>query len=201
MDAATRARIFEPFFTTKAPGKGTGLGLSTVYGIVKQSGGNIAVYSTPGAGTTFRLYFPLATGADEGHAALIGAAAVPAGTETVLLVEDDGQVRGLMRRSLERCGFTVLAASQGSEALEMADEHDGDIDLLITDVIMPNMNGGALAQRLRASRPEVRVLFVSGYGADASELPGIQLPDAPLLHKPVDPDELLRTTRELLDAR
>jgi len=201
MDAATRARIFEPFFTTKEPGKGTGLGLATVYGIVRQSGGNITVYSTPGAGTTFRIHFPLAVGADDGASALSGPLASVRGTETVLLVEDDGQVRGLMRRSLESRGFIVLAASQGSEALQMAEEHDGPIDLLITDVVMPNMDGGKLAQRLRAARPEVRVLFVSGYAADAAQMRGRVLPDVPLLHKPVEPDLLLRTTRELLDGR
>jgi PAS domain S-box-containing protein len=163
MDAATRARAFEPFFTTKGAGKGTGLGLSTVYGIVKQSGGWVWLYSEPGRGTTFKVYFPRSA---EAVAAPIEVPAVHVGptTETVVLVvEDDPQVRSLVASILGEAGYTVLVAADPREALEIAGRHAGDIHLLLTDVVMPHMNGRQLAELVVAARPGTRVMFVSGY--------------------------------------
>jgi two-component system, cell cycle sensor histidine kinase and response regulator CckA len=200
MDAETRARIFEPFFTTKEMGKGTGLGLSTVYGIVKQSGGSIWVYSEAGLGTTFKIYLPLAEGAAESPAAEEAPPATNRGAETLLLVEDEAAVRTFMSGVLEACGYTLLVAADGEEALRAARNHGGPIHLLVTDVVMPRMGGATLAQRLETLRPETRVLYISGYTDDALAHRGVIGTDVAFLEKPFTPDSLLRKIRETLDA-
>jgi two-component system, cell cycle sensor histidine kinase and response regulator CckA len=181
-------------------GKGTGLGLSTVYGIVRQSEGSITVYSRPGEGCTFRCYFPPAavdTSADS-------PAATPddnsTGNETVLIAEDEGQMRTLLRRCLADRGYTVLEASHGRDALDVAAAHDGTIHLLVTDVVMPHMSGKELAQRLLVARPGLRVLFISGYSDEAIERHGVLAPGAAFLQKPVRLDMLARTVRQILDS-
>ena len=163
MDAETRRRIFEPFFTTKERGKGTGLGLATVYGIVKQAGGDIWVYSEVGKGTTFKLYFPAVSEPASDRRGGDVAAARDQGHETILLVEDEQGVRDLTAKMLKLLGYTVLTAGSAAEALAMAKAHAGPIDLLLTDVVMPNMGGPQLAGELRRGRPEIKVIFVSGY--------------------------------------
>jgi len=208
MDPETQARIFEPFFTTKELGKGTGLGLSTVYGIVQQSGGFIEVESRTGRGTSFSVYLPRAEGEPEGGAATggcdphgSGAAAdgAPVGHETVLLVEDEPAVRELVRKVLQRQGYTVLVAADGAEAIRLAETRREPIQLLLTDVIMPEMSGRELAERLIAARPGLRVLFISGYTEDimASGLPDARVD---LLEKPFSPTVLARKVREVLDS-
>jgi len=191
-------RIFEPFFTTKADGVGTGLGLSTVYGIVAQSGGGIEVRSDVGTGTTFVVYLP-ATGELEDEAAQDTVdRRQPAGSETVLLVEDEEPVRELVRRVLEDAGYRVLPASRPSQAQRLAT--DSEIDLLLTDVVMPEMSGYELATRVRLARPGARTLFMSGY---AHKVLGDtdQLPDGELLRKPFSPEELTAAVRAVLDGR
>src|SRR5450759_2776146 len=167
MDSATRQKIFEPFFTTKPRGKGTGLGLATVYGMVKQSGGDIWVYSEPGQGTTFKLYFPRV--AEPASPALIEKPEQPRHDtgETVMLVEDETQVRDLTARTLQRLGYSVLAAANGKEAMDVSRAHPGKISLLVTDVVMPNMSGKQVAEALLSSRPGLRVLYLSGYTENA----------------------------------
>ena len=199
MDAATRDRVFEPFFTTKTQGKGTGLGLSTVYGIVRQAGGFVAVESEPGRGSTFAIHLPAVEEAVVSREDLPRDGAAPTGTETVLLCEDEDLVRRLLERVLVRHGYRVLVASSGSAALDVAKKHDGAIDLVITDVVMPHMSGPVLAEKMRAALPGIRVLFVSGYGAE--ELDGYEpLPGrTEFLEKPFQPEELMRRARALLD--
>ncbi|HWC74316.1 MAG TPA: ATP-binding protein, partial [Gemmatimonadales bacterium] len=198
MDDATRRRIFEPFFTTKPKGKGTGLGLSTVYGIVRQSGGSITVYSRPGEGSTFRCYFPPATPAkNETDSATTGDDS--RGHETVLVTEDESQMRGLLRRCLASRGYHVLEARHGPEALEIAARHEGTIHLLLTDVVMPHMSGKELAERLQRLRPGLRVLFISGYSDEAIERHGVLAPATTFLQKPLQPDSLARAVRRVLD--
>ncbi|HWP34371.1 MAG TPA: response regulator, partial [Thermodesulfobacteriota bacterium] len=199
MDAETRARIFEPFFTTKAPGQGTGLGLSTVYGIVAQSGGHIWVYSEPGRGATFKIYFPrVDEPAEEPRPA---PPPVPAarGTETVLLVEDDAAVRALAAEVLRQGGYTVLEASSGDEALAVAQTHAGPIALVLTDLVMPGGRGSEVAQRLAALRPGLRVLYMSGYTARGVVHHGLLEAGTAFLAKPFAPADLLRKVREVLD--
>jgi two-component system cell cycle sensor histidine kinase/response regulator CckA len=199
MDEATQSRIFEPFFTTKEKGKGTGLGLSTVYGIVKQSGGFVWVYSELGHGTTFKIYLPRV---DERADAEAGAEAGPSsmhGAETVLVAEDAAAVRAVVRQVLKRHGYVVLTAADGQSALELALEQEGPIHLLVTDVIMPEMSGPQLADRLRERRPELKVLFVSGYTDDAIVRHGILEPGIAFLQKPFTPEALARKVREVLD--
>ena len=199
MDAATLGQIFEPFFTTKEPGKGTGLGLATVYGIVKQSGGHIWVYSEVGHGTSFKIYLPRVDGPAVAPAA---APALPRrGTETVLLAEDDDQVRALARETLEISGYTVLEAAHPEAAVTLAQQHGGALHLLLTDVVMPGMNGRVLADRLLALRPGIKVLFMSGYPAAAVAPHGTLDPGTPLLQKPFTPGSLARKVREVLDTR
>ena len=191
MDDATQERIFEPFFTTKRPGEGTGLGLSTVYGIVKQSGGSIWVYSEPGRGTTFKVYLPLHGAAQTAAPAASDVEAKAAGTAaaTVLLVEDHDQVRTLVHLVLEKQGFTVLAASNGGDALAVAAAHEGPIDLILTDLVMPGMDGKELVECLRELRPGIRALFTSGYAQGMVE--GRELDDGDaFLPKPYDHAEL-----------
>jgi signal transduction histidine kinase/ActR/RegA family two-component response regulator len=200
MDAQTLANCFEPFFTTKDQGEGTGLGLATVYGIVKQHDGHVRVESVPGQGTTFTVYFPRveAVPGDEDDAEPAEVAAH--GRERILLVEDEWAVRSVTRDMLERAGFTVLTARDGAEALHLADSVGDDIDLLLTDVVMPGLNGPDLARRLRALRPTVRVLYMSGYTRDALAHQA-NLDAVALLDKPFTPDSLVRTVRAVLDGQ
>jgi PAS domain S-box-containing protein len=202
MDAETQARLFEPFFTTKEPGKGTGLGLSTVYGIVKQSGGHIWVESAPGRGTTFRICLPRVEPSAEPIEER-GAETRPArsgGAETILLVEDAARVRDVVREILEMSGYAVLKASHGAEALEVSRRHQGPIDLMVSDVVMPGMSGSELAQHLRPLRPEMKVLYMSGYTDDAIVRHGVLAADTAFLPKPFSPDALTRKVREVLDG-
>jgi PAS domain S-box-containing protein len=202
MDAATRARIFEPFFTTKGVGEGTGLGLSTAYGIVKQSGGFIDVASEPGRGAAFTVYLPrLAQEAEAARARAPGAPALPRGKGgTVLLVEDDAAVRAMTTRALESAGYRVLVARHGVEALRLAGEHPGRVDLLLTDVVMPGMSGREVASRLREARADLAVLFMSGYTGDAVERHGVPGLGSHFLAKPFTPRELVARTSRLLEA-
>jgi two-component system cell cycle sensor histidine kinase/response regulator CckA len=198
MSKDVQARIFEPFFTTKAMGEGTGLGLATVYGIVKQSGGHIAVYSELGKGTTFRVYLPRAAGKQ----ATPPPAAPPLrhGTETILLVEDDVQLRRLVNRVLKRQGYTVLDADGPERALAIAAEHEGPIALLLTDMVMPGGSGGELARRMLRERPELKVLYTSGYTEEEAILRhGALVPGTDFLQKPSTVEELLRKVRAILD--
>ena len=199
MDAAVRAHLFEPFFTTKEVGKGTGLGLATVYGIVKQSGGYISVYSEPGHGSSFKIYLPrIATPAEPPAAALKGGPAP--GSETVLVVEDEPAVLTLSRRALEAQGYVVLAASDADAALRVVERHGGMIHLLLTDVVMPGLSGHELADRLTAQRPGIRVLYMSGYPGDAVVQHGTLPSGSAFLQKPFSPDGLARKVRDVLDA-
>ncbi|CAA9339559.1 MAG: Sensory box histidine kinase/response regulator [uncultured Gemmatimonadetes bacterium] len=198
MDAGTQARIFDPFFTTKEPGKGTGLGLATVYGIVRQSGGHVWVYSEVGRGTSFKVYLPRADEAPEPESALAGAE-LPRGTETILLVEDDDGVRRLARRVLSRAGYEVLEAPDGHEALTAAAAHPGPIHLVVTDVVMPGMSGREVAERMAAARPEAEVLYTSGYTDDAIVHHGVLDDGMAFLQKPFDPSTLLRAVRGALN--
>jgi PAS domain S-box-containing protein len=198
MDAETRAHVFEPFFTTKEPGRGTGMGLATVYGIVKQSGGLIYVYSEPGRGTTFQIYLPRADQLPADATSTVQPR-VSAGTETILLVEDDGAVRDFARRALTGSGYTVLEAEDGGKALALVGRVRAGIDLLVTDVIMPGMNGRELAERLVAARPGLRVLFVSGFAQDYFGRSGVA-DELSYLPKPFSAAALVRTVRQVLDA-
>jgi CheY-like chemotaxis protein len=197
MDEITRAHLFEPFYTTKEQGKGTGLGLSIVYGIVKQSGGEILVYSEPEQGTVFKIYLPVATSApqplsqpDESEAS------APAG-ETVLLVEDDQQVRNLTRTMLAARGYRVLEAASSADALKwIADE--GGIDLLLTDIVMPGRNGVELARLAKAERPAIRLLYMSGYTESGVIDRGLINPETQFIRKPFTSTALNRKIREVL---
>jgi CheY-like chemotaxis protein len=198
MDAATRVRIFEPFFTTKGVGKGTGLGLATVYGIVRQSGGRIDVESEPRQGATFTIHLPVVDDAEE-VAAIAAGGNVPRGTETVLLVEDATSVRAVIRQILVRYGYEVLEAARGEAALTLARGHDAPIDVLLTDVVMPEMNGRDLAEQVTALQPGIKVLFASGYTDDAVTRHGLGSGSA-YIQKPFSPYGLARKLREVLDG-
>jgi CheY-like chemotaxis protein len=199
MDANVRAHLFEPFFTTKEVGKGTGLGLATVYGIVKQSDGYIAVDSVPGRGSSFRVYLPR-----------IQAAQVPTppaakdrperGTETILVVEDEPAVLTLSRRALEAHGYVVLAAANPADAMRVVERHGGTIHLLLTDVVMPGLSGRELADRLSVGSPELRVLYMSGYPGDAVVQRGSLPSGSAFVQKPFSPDGLAQKVRDVLDA-
>lgn len=199
MDKATQARIFEPFFTTKELGKGTGLGLSTVFGIVKQSGGNIWVYSEPGGGTTFKVYFPVGEGSDNEVLEFVEPETLD-GTETVLLVEDQDEVRQVAQEILRRCGYHVIVARNAGEALLTCERHPRNIHLLLTDVVMPRMSGRELAERLVEVRPTMKVLYMSGYTENAIVHHGILDSGIAYLQKPVVPELLARRVREVLDT-
>lgn len=206
MDLETQSHIFEPFFSTKAPGHGTGLGLSTVFGIVEQSGGSISVYSEPGEGATFNVYFPRT---DEAPAAAppVKAKSHYHGTETILLVDDADSLRGLTKRLLEGCGYNVLDSGDPAEALRIAMEHQGPMPLLVTDVVMPGLSGPDLAERIAAVRPGTKVLYTSGYNDGStfkSRMCGQDCVTCDchfgLLEKPFTREDLLRMVRELLDS-
>ncbi|MBI3810386.1 MAG: DUF3365 domain-containing protein [Nitrospirae bacterium] len=200
MDAETQAHLFEPFFTTKEKGKGTGLGLSTVYGIIKQSGGCIFVYSEPGKGTTFKVYLPRAEEAPDATGPSTSPASALRGSETILLVEDDEGVRKITAKILKTHGYTVLEAGRGEEAFRVSGRHDGPIRLMVTDVVMPGISGRELAERLRSSRPGMRVLFVSGYADDTVVRHGVREARMAFLQKPFTPSVLACKVREVLDA-
>ena len=199
MDATTRARIFEPFFSTKAQGKGTGLGLSTVFGIVQQSGGGVWVYSEPGHGTTFKVYLPRVD-AELDQPALPQSRSNLRGTETILLVEDEQAVREVARRILERHGYSVLVADSPSDALRLSDQYANVIQLMVTDVVMPQLSGAQLAQRLLAKRPLLKVLYVSGYTDGSIESYGVLQQGSAFLQKPFTSELLTRKVRDVLDS-
>ncbi len=198
MDAATRTRVFEPFFTTKQQGKGSGLGLATVYGIVKQTGGYIWVYSEPGYGTVFKVYLPLA-GVHQAIAVEPVRADQPKVTETILLVEDEESVRALTGEVLRRQGYDVLEAEHGLEALKIVQSFEAPIHLLLTDIVMPHMNGRDLAEQISTVRPGTKVLFMSGYTDHAAVHRELSA-GAPFLQKPFTPDALAKKVRGLLDS-
>ncbi len=200
MTSDVKARIFEPFFTTKQPGYGTGLGLSTVEGIVRQAGGEIAVYSEPDRGTTFKVYLP--------HVSLHASAAIAApqpriarGTETVLVVEDQDPVRAAVQRTLTSNGYTVLEASRPSDAISLLKARRGPVDLVLTDLVLPEMNGADLVEKLRLTQPDVAVLYMSGYAGGALVHQGVVEPGSRFLQKPFTPDALVHKVRAVLDAR
>jgi PAS domain S-box-containing protein len=200
MDAATQARIFEPFFTTKEAGKGTGLGLSTVYGIVKQSGGFVWVYSELGHGATFKVYLPRVDEAVGKSDAELAAPAVSRGAETILVVEDDPQVRELATEFLRGAGYHVLTASNGKEALQLAQGHAGEINLVLTDVVMPGMNGREMVSRIVQARPKVKVIYLSGYADEAVSSHGELAHANAFLQKPFRMSDLANKVRAALDA-
>jgi len=201
MNEETKARVFEPFFTTKEAGKGSGLGLSTVYGIIKQSGGSIWVYSEVGQGTIFKIYLPRVEKEKpptEDSEARVGK--LPRGTETILVVEDEEAVRTLIQDILESCGYTVLAAANGEEAVSICKQHGSSIDLLITDVIMPEMGGPEVANQLLELKSQLRVLYMSGYTDNAIVHHGVLDEGTSFIQKPFSLEGLARKVREVLDA-
>ena len=200
MDEDVLRRVFEPFFTTKKQGKGTGLGLATVYGMVKQNGGDIWVYSEPGKGTTFKLYLP---NVDEPAAAPPPVLAQPAprGCETILVVEDEPSVRSITVKILQQLGYVTLATASGAEALEMSKTYRGTIALLLTDVVMPNMNGRQLARELAGARPDMKVLYLSGYTGNVALQLGIVDSSVAFLPKPFRRDALAKAVRDVLEVK
>ena len=200
MTEEVKSRIFEPFFTTKKHGKGTGLGLSTVYGIVKQSGGYIWVYSEEGKGTTFKIYLPSVVADGEKSAEkTVARARTTGGSETVLLVEDNESVRKFVGSVLESKGYHLLEASGSREAVRLIEENTGPIHLLLTDVVMPHMSGPELAARLGPFHPETKVLYMSGYTDNAIIHHGVLDPGTHFLQKPFVPETLIQKIREVLD--
>jgi CheY-like chemotaxis protein len=199
IDRAVLGQIFEPFFTTKSVGQGTGLGLSTVYGIVKQSGGFIWVYSEPGLGTTFKVYLPIVTASPD---LLTPRASSPSArsTELILVAEDEIMVRGIMARTLRECGYVVLEAADGREALETVESQGGRVNLIVADVVMPVLGGREMAARLAERWPDIPVLFTSGYtGLDVVSR-GLLEEGREFLQKPLAPEALARKVREMVDA-
>jgi nitrogen-specific signal transduction histidine kinase len=199
MDRETREHLFEPFFTTKEAGRGTGLGLATVYGIVKQSGGHVWVYSEPGWGTTFKVYFPRFGDVAEPGRPAIEAGPAPGGTETILVVEDDEMIRSLIRDILESTGYRVLVADDPESGMKLIGEEQ-EIHLLLTDLILPGMSGRELVDKVVELKPDIRVLFMSGYSDEAVARHGILEPGLAFLQKPFSRDALVRKVREVLDS-
>jgi CheY-like chemotaxis protein len=199
MDATTKSRLFEPFFTTKERGKGTGLGLSTVYGIVKQAGGAIHVRSEPGRGTVVEVFLPRTDAPATPRRPTSSAPDPERGTETLLLVEDDPEVRKVMARALRVAGYTVVEAEDGEQALFVAAAQRGKIDALVTDVVMPRMGGPELVTRLRRMRPGLRVLFASGYTEQGAAFSEILDASSTFLQKPFTDRSLTQALRQLLD--
>ncbi|HEX2877829.1 MAG TPA: response regulator, partial [Polyangiaceae bacterium] len=200
MDEATRGRIFEPFFTTKPKGQGTGLGLSTVFGIVKQSGGHIWVYSEVGLGTTFKIFLPRTQRTRASVRRFVSSHSSARATETVLLVEDEDQVRAVIRAILTRAGYVVVEASNGDDALRLAKSASAPIHLLLTDVVMPGMGGRELAERMSKLLPTLKVLYMSGYTDDAIVHHGVLEAGISFYQKPVTPQALLQRVRDVLEA-
>jgi CheY-like chemotaxis protein len=205
MDEETKARMFEPFFTTKERGKGTGLGLASVYGIVKQSGGHIRARSAPGRGTSFEVYLPVREKNPDAPKETAPASTNSPGTdrtgETILLVEDEEMVRAMMREGLQRDGYSVLAAGNAQEAISLLERHSRPIDLLLTDLMMPGMNGMELARRILSSHPAMKVLLISGYTEEETGMFVRKEHGAAFLQKPITPSILSRKVREVLDTR
>jgi two-component system cell cycle sensor histidine kinase/response regulator CckA len=206
MDEEVKVHLFEPFFTTKQRGQGTGLGLSTVFGIVRQNGGHIRIHSEVGLGTTVRIYLPSTRRVEALPRAL--SRSLPSaterlvqGTETVLVVEDEADVRNLAVQILQSCGYRVLAASNGPEALQISEQHGDTIHLLLTDVVMPHMNGKELADKLEHQRPALRVLYMSGYADDAIMQHGLLTAGVAFLAKPLTVESLTQKVRAVLDGR
>ncbi len=199
IDMETRKHIFEPFFTTKELGKGTGLGLSTVYGIVKQSGGDIWLYSEVGRGTTFKVYLPMAIQDEEKSTEQTGPTLMIGGSETVLIVEDESQIRQLACDCLTQCGYNVLSAPNGLDAVRLIENEKQPIDLILTDVVMPQMSGRELAERINCLRPETKILFMSGYTNDAIIKHGVLDAGTRFIQKPFSLDDLSKRVREVLD--
>jgi CheY-like chemotaxis protein len=200
MDAGTLTHIFEPFFTTKERGKGTGLGLATVYGVVKQSNGYIWVDSAPGKGASFQIYLPRHVGQPAADEQIIDSSEKLRGTETILLVEDAEPLRKLAQAFLEAGGFRVLSAESGESALEVMASFGGTFDLLLTDVVMPGINGRVLAEQMLPRQPGMRVLYMSGYTDSFIAGHGVLDPGTHLLHKPFTEEILIRKVREVLDG-
>jgi CheY-like chemotaxis protein len=200
MDEQIKTKIFEPFFTTKDKDKGTGLGLSTVYGIVEQSGGNICVTSEIGRGTSFTIHFPRKHSANATSPRLRAIQKPDAGTETILVVEDEEAIRKVVTKSLEAVGYTVLSAAAAGEALQTAAQHAGPIHLLLTDVVMPRMSGRALAQELARVRPTIKVLYMSGHADNAFVHNGVVDDGTPFIGKPFGATDMARKIREVLDS-
>lgn len=199
MTEEVKRRLFEPFFTTKETGKGTGLGLAVVHGIVKQSDGSIDVHSAPGVGTAFKIYLPRVEQVAPDGKGMAGLSSAPRGTETLLLVEDEDAVRALSRFTLQQCGYTVLEASQGEEAIRVARDHPETIHLLVTDVVMPGIGGRVLADQLLSLHPEMKVLYLSGYTDDAVVRHGILHEEVNFLQKPFSPNALAHQVRAVLE--
>jgi two-component system cell cycle sensor histidine kinase/response regulator CckA len=200
MDKEAQSHLFEPFFTTKEKGQGSGLGLSTVYGIIKQSGGNIWAYSEPGQGTTFKIYLPRVEKAAKGYRPQAKPAVVPGGTETILLVEDEESVRIMVSKILRNKGYTVLEARHGNEAIEICERFKGPIHLMVTDVVMPQMSGRELAERLASPLPEMKVLYMSGYPDNTIVQHGVLEPGTAFLQKPFTLNALELRVREVLEG-
>jgi CheY-like chemotaxis protein len=200
MTPEVKARVFDPFFTTKDPGKGTGLGMAVVHGIVTQSNGYVELESEPGAGTRFSIYFPLVDARLEvAEMEDARAAELPQGSGTILLAEDEDALRNLLGQVLVECGYRVLQARDGKDALQLAQSHEGPIHLLVSDVVMPHLAGRELAERLQALRSEMKVLFLSGYTDDAVVRHGVLQAEFAFLQKPFSPVVFARAVRELLD--
>jgi CheY-like chemotaxis protein len=201
MDEETQNHLFEPFFTTKERGRGTGLGLATAYGIIRQSGGAIGIVSALGKGTTASIYLPLVVEKAQTEASKRPRAEALTGAETILLVEDEARVRKLIVDVLSARGYTVLEATRGEEAIRLVNAHNGSIDLAVVDVVMPEMSGPDLIKQIEPIRPDLRVLYISGYTDEAIVHHGIPDSGAAFLQKPFLPDDLAVKVREVLDAR
>jgi len=200
MDQETQSHIFEPFFTTKESGKGTGLGLATAYGVIKQSGGDILVDSSPGQGSFFKLYLPQVAETSEAPSKIASPPTPALGSHTILLVEDEQSLRKLAHKILKDVGYAVLEAEGGSKALEIAEQYKSRIDLLLTDVIMPGINGRMLAEKLSAARPDMKILYMSGYAEGEIARHGFLQPSVQVLRKPFTCEELTQRVQQVITA-